>query len=52
MQKNIPESKMRIVLCYQRNKESLQSLSRIGDPYIRAIALSIISEAEETLNQY
>jgi len=51
MEKNIPESKLRIVLYYQKNKEWLQDLARIGDPYIRAMALCIISEAEEILNQ-
>ncbi|MEN6379353.1 MAG: hypothetical protein ABFD15_07225 [Methanofastidiosum sp.] len=51
MEKNIPESKLRIVLYYQKNKEWLQDLARIGDPYIRAMALSVISEAEEILNQ-
>jgi len=52
MEKHIPESKIKVVLCYQKNKESLQTLSRIGDPYIRAIALCIISEAEETLKEF
>jgi hypothetical protein len=51
MDKTIPESKLRIVLYYQKNKEWLQDLARIGDPYIRAMALCIISEAEEILNQ-
>ena len=51
MEKNIPESKLRVVLYYQKNKDWLQDLARIGDPYIRAMALSVISEAEEILNQ-
>lgn len=51
MEKKIPESKLRVVLYYQKNKEWLQDLARIGDPYIRAMALCIISEAEEILNQ-
>jgi hypothetical protein len=51
MGKNIPEPKLRVVLYYQKNKEWLQDLARIGDPYIRAMALSVISEAEEILNQ-
>jgi hypothetical protein len=51
MEKNIPESKMRIVLYYQRKKEWLEELARIGDPYIRAMAMSVISEAEEILKE-
>ncbi len=52
MQKNIPESKLRVVMYYQKNKELLQDLARIGDPYIRAIALSVISEAEEVMKDF
>ncbi len=52
MQKNIPESKLRVVMYYQKNKELLQDLARIGDPYIRAIALSVISEAEEVIKEF
>lgn len=52
MEKNIPESKLRVVLYYQKNKDWLQDLARIGDPYIRAMALSIISEAEEVLKEF
>lgn len=52
MEKTIPESKMRVVLYYQKNKEMLQNLARIGDPYIRAMALTIIADAEETLSKY
>jgi len=51
MEKNIPESKLRVVLYYQKNKDWLHDLARIGDPYIRAMALSVISEAEEVINQ-
>ncbi|NMC60097.1 MAG: hypothetical protein GYA51_12070 [Candidatus Methanofastidiosa archaeon] len=51
MKKNIPESKLRLVLYYQKNKEMLQGLARIGDPYIRAMALSVFSEAEEIITQ-
>ena len=51
MEKNIPESKMRFVLYYQRKKEWLENLERMGDLYIRAMAMSVISEAEEILNK-
>ncbi len=51
MEKNIPESKMRAVRYYLENKEFLEEMCKIGDPYIRAMALSVISEAEEVINQ-
>jgi len=51
MEKDIPESKMLTVRYYLENKESLEEMCKIGDPYIRAMAMTIILSAKKTLNQ-
>ncbi|HOE93275.1 MAG TPA: hypothetical protein PLK11_06380 [Methanofastidiosum sp.] len=51
MEKNIPESKMRAVRYYLENKEFLEEMCKIGDPYIKAMAMTIIISAKRILNQ-
>jgi hypothetical protein len=50
MEKNIPESKMRAVRFYLENKEFLEEMCIIGDPYIKAMAMTIIVSAKKILN--
>ena len=50
MEKNIPESKMRAVRYYLENKEFLEEMCIIGDPYIKAMAMTIIVSAKKILN--
>ena len=39
------EAKLKLVKYYYENKEWLEELARHGDPYIRAMALTIIKNA-------
>ncbi|MDX9799098.1 MAG: hypothetical protein RBT05_09610 [Bacteroidales bacterium] len=50
MENNIPESKMRAVRFYLENKEFLEEMCIIGDPYIKAMAMTIIVSAKKILN--
>ncbi len=50
MENNIPESKMKAVRFYLENKELLEELSIIGDPYIKAMSMTIIVSAKRILN--
>ena len=49
-EKNISESKMRAVRFYLENKEFLEEMCIIGDPYIKAMAMTIIVSAKKILN--
>jgi len=50
MENNIPDSKMRAVRFYLENKEFLEEMCIIGDPYIKAMAMTIIVSAKRILN--
>jgi len=50
VENNIPESKMRAVRFYLENKEFLEEMCIIGDPYIKAMAMTIIVSAKRILN--
>jgi len=50
VENNIPESKMRAVRFYLENKEFLEEMCIIGDPYIKAMAMTIIVSAKKILN--
>jgi len=50
MENNIPDSKMRAVRFYLENKEFLEEMCIIGDPYIKAMAMTIIVSAKKILN--
>lgn len=51
MDKKYSESEMKLVVYYQENKQWLEELSRHGDNYIRAMALTIIKNARDILDR-